>query len=67
MSALVVRALKLEDLTKAMDEIKAGLPAGEIAEIANINSVRPIFFSLPGGDTICSCSPHTNFPTIFTM
>ncbi|KAF8926044.1 hypothetical protein BGZ52_006129 [Haplosporangium bisporale] len=38
MSALVVRALKLEDLTKAMDEIKSSLPAGEIAEIANINS-----------------------------
>lgn len=40
MSALVVRADKLESLVTAMDEIKASLPAGELAEIANINSVR---------------------------
>jgi hypothetical protein len=47
MSALVVRSLKLEDLINAMDEIKTSLPAGEIAEIANINSVRFNSFS-PG-------------------
>lgn len=40
MSALVVRADKLESLVTAMDEIKASLPSGELAEIANINSVR---------------------------
>lgn len=47
MSALVVRPLKLEELINAMDEIKSSLPAGEIAEIANINSVRLNSFS-PG-------------------
>ncbi|KAF9204390.1 hypothetical protein BGZ49_005372, partial [Haplosporangium sp. Z 27] len=38
MSALVVRPGKLEALIKAMNEIKATLPAGELAQIANINS-----------------------------
>ncbi|KAF9586198.1 hypothetical protein BGW38_008635 [Lunasporangiospora selenospora] len=38
MSALVVRASKLDDLIKAMEEIKSGLPPGEVAEIANVNS-----------------------------
>jgi hypothetical protein len=41
MSALVVRASKLDDLVKAMYDIQTELSsAGEIAEIANINSVR---------------------------
>lgn len=41
MSALVVRASKLDELVKAMHEIQTELsPTGEIAEIANINSVR---------------------------
>lgn len=39
MSALVVRPSKLEELVKAMDEIRETLPSGELAEIANINSV----------------------------
>ncbi|KAF8941726.1 hypothetical protein BGZ47_007249, partial [Haplosporangium gracile] len=40
MSALVVRAFKLDDLIKAMHDIQAELSStGEIAEIANINSV----------------------------
>ncbi|KAF9901724.1 hypothetical protein EC991_005763 [Linnemannia zychae] len=45
MSALVVRADKLESLVKAMDEIKASLPAGELAEIANINSSFQVVIS----------------------
>ncbi|KAF9305181.1 hypothetical protein BGZ74_011109 [Mortierella antarctica] len=45
MSALVVRSLKLEDLIKAMDEIKTSLPSGEIAEIANINSSFQVVIS----------------------
>lgn len=40
MSALVVRASKLDELVKTMEEIRRTLPAGELAEIANINSVR---------------------------
>jgi len=40
MSALVVRSSKLEELVKAMEEIRETLPSGELAEIANINSVR---------------------------
>ncbi|KAF9133640.1 hypothetical protein BGX30_012216, partial [Mortierella sp. GBA39] len=40
MSALVVRAFKLDDLVKAMHDIQTELSSmGEIAEIANINSV----------------------------
>ncbi|KAG9064134.1 hypothetical protein KI688_003320 [Linnemannia hyalina] len=40
MSALVVRASKLDDLVKAMHDIQTELSStGEIAEIANINSV----------------------------
>ena len=46
MSALVVRPAKLEALVKAMDEIKATLPAGELAEIANINSVCYFLWTL---------------------
>ncbi|KAF9339206.1 hypothetical protein BGZ91_006706 [Linnemannia elongata] len=45
MSALVVRADKLESLVTAMDEIKASLPAGELAEIANINSSFQVVIS----------------------
>ncbi|KAG9069799.1 hypothetical protein KI688_009124 [Linnemannia hyalina] len=45
MSALVVRADKLESLVIAMDEIKASLPAGELAEIANINSSFQVVIS----------------------
>ncbi|KAF9943220.1 hypothetical protein BGZ67_004999 [Mortierella alpina] len=45
MSALVVRPAKLEALVKAMDEIKATLPAGELAEIANINSSFQVVIS----------------------
>ncbi|KAF9184655.1 hypothetical protein BGZ51_003198 [Haplosporangium sp. Z 767] len=45
MSALVVRPSKLEALIKAMDEIKATLPAGELAEIANINSSFQVVIS----------------------
>jgi [acyl-carrier-protein] S-malonyltransferase len=48
MSALVVRASKLEDLIKAMEEIKTTLPAGELAEIANINSVRTLCSFMKG-------------------
>lgn len=41
MSALVVRASKLDDLVKTMHDIQTELSStGEIAEIANINSVR---------------------------
>lgn len=41
MSALVVRASNLDDLVKAMYDIQLELSStGEIAEIANINSVR---------------------------
>lgn len=66
MSALVVRALKLEDLIKAMDEIKTSLPAGEIAEIANINSVRPN--SLFCRDTVALLVPFLtlSFPITLT-
>lgn len=39
MSALVVRKDKLADLEKAMEEIKANLPPGELVAVANINSV----------------------------
>ncbi|KAF8936795.1 hypothetical protein BGZ47_009330 [Haplosporangium gracile] len=45
MSALVVRADKLESLVTAMDEIKVSLPAGEVAEIANINSSFQVVIS----------------------
>ncbi|KAG0234365.1 hypothetical protein BGX31_004590 [Mortierella sp. GBA43] len=45
MSALVVRASKLEALIKAMEEIKATLPTGESAEIANINSSFQVVIS----------------------
>ncbi|KAF9101182.1 hypothetical protein BGX29_005905 [Mortierella sp. GBA35] len=45
MSALVVRTNKLESLVTAMDEIKASLPAGELAEIANINSTFQVVIS----------------------
>ena len=41
MSALVVRASKLDDLVKAMHDIQTELSSTEeIAEIANINSVK---------------------------
>lgn len=39
MSALVVRKDRLADLEKAMEEIKADLPKGELVAVANINSV----------------------------
>ncbi|KAF9123711.1 hypothetical protein BGW39_008748, partial [Mortierella sp. 14UC] len=40
MSALIVRASKLDDLVKAMHDIQTELSStGEVAEIANINSV----------------------------
>ncbi|KAF9359107.1 hypothetical protein BGX26_000128 [Mortierella sp. AD094] len=45
MSALVVRPAKLEALIKAMDEIEATLPAGELAQIANINSSFQVVIS----------------------
>ncbi|KAG0216054.1 hypothetical protein BGX33_000506 [Mortierella sp. NVP41] len=46
MSALVVRSSKLDDLTKAMHDIQPDLAsAGEIAEIANINSSFQVVIS----------------------
>ncbi|ORZ22848.1 acyl transferase/acyl hydrolase/lysophospholipase [Lobosporangium transversale] len=45
MSALVVRPGKLEALVKAVDEIKATLPGGELAEIANVNSSFQVVIS----------------------
>lgn len=40
MSALVVRKAKLSDLENAIRDINSGLPAGELVQLANINSVR---------------------------
>ncbi|KAF9434972.1 hypothetical protein BGZ76_007110 [Entomortierella beljakovae] len=45
MSALVVRPAKLEALINAMNEIKASLPNGELAQIANINSSFQVVIS----------------------
>ncbi|GJJ77153.1 [acyl-carrier-protein] S-malonyltransferase [Entomortierella parvispora] len=45
MSALVVRSSKLEELVKAMEEIRETLPSGELAEIANINSSFQVVIS----------------------
>lgn len=39
MSALVVRKAKLSDLEKAIREINAELPSGELVQLANVNSV----------------------------
>lgn len=43
MSALVVRKDKLADLENAMEEIIANLPANELVQLANINSVRIVW------------------------
>ncbi|RUS22672.1 hypothetical protein BC937DRAFT_87871 [Endogone sp. FLAS-F59071] len=45
MSALVVNGDHLAQLEDAMDEIKASLPPGELAELANINSSFQVVIS----------------------
>ncbi|KAI8595700.1 acyl transferase/acyl hydrolase/lysophospholipase [Dissophora ornata] len=45
MSALVVRPAQLDALVETMDEIKATLPSGELAEISNINSSFQVVIS----------------------
>ncbi|KAL0142328.1 UV-endonuclease UvdE-domain-containing protein [Mucor lusitanicus] len=45
MSALVVRKDRLADLEKAMEEIKADLPKGELVAVANINSSFQVVIS----------------------
>ncbi|CDS10730.1 hypothetical protein LRAMOSA11216 [Lichtheimia ramosa] len=45
MSALVVRKAKLSDLEKAIQEINAELPSGELVQLANVNSSAQVVIS----------------------